>query len=146
MYCRNCGSEMSDNAAICVKCGVAKDVASKYCPNCGSETHELATVCTSCGVAIKGNSSTSSGITGEKSKLVAGLLALLVGHFGIHFFYLGDSKKGVTRIILTAISFLASIIGIGLIGLFVIGIFCIVEAVKIFQGKIKDADGNDLKD
>lgn len=27
MFCRNCGSEMADNAAICVKCGVAKGEA-----------------------------------------------------------------------------------------------------------------------
>lgn len=146
MYCRNCGSEMSDNAAVCVKCGVAKDVASKYCPNCGSETHELAAVCTSCGVALKRNNSTVSGMTGEKSKLVAGLLAIFLGYLGLHFFYLGENKKAITRIIFTVISVLTSVIGLGFMCFLVVGCFNIFEAVKIFQGKIKDAAGNDLKD
>ena len=24
MFCRNCGSEMNENAAVCVKCGISK--------------------------------------------------------------------------------------------------------------------------
>ena len=31
MYCRNCGAEMNENAAICVKCGVAKGTGNSYC-------------------------------------------------------------------------------------------------------------------
>lgn len=99
MFCRNCGSEMADNAAICVKCGVAKGEASNYCPNCGSETNENAAVCVSCGVALKNvKQSAGGGLTeGAKSKMVAGLLAIFLGHLGIHEFYLGDKKKGYSK-------------------------------------------------
>lgn len=144
MYCRNCGSEMSDNAAVCVKCGVAKGVASKYCPNCGGETNELAAVCTNCGVALKGNNSAGTGVTSEKSKMVAGLLAIFLGHLGLHEFYLGEKKKGITKIIATVICAFLFIIGIGIIGFLGVWIWNIIDAVKIFQGKVTDADGNAL--
>lgn len=144
MYCRNCGSEMSDNAAVCVKCGVAKGVASNYCPNCGSETNELAAVCTKCGVALKGKNSTSSGTTGDKSKLVAGLLAIFLGHLGIHEFYLGEKKRGIYKIVASVASAFLSAIGIGIIGLIGVWVWNIIDAVKIFQGKRTDADGNEL--
>ncbi len=37
----------------------------------------------------------------EKSKLVAGLLALLIGGLGIHKFYLGYTNAGVIQIVAT---------------------------------------------
>lgn len=52
MYCRNCGSEMNENAAVCVKCGAAKGTGNSYCPNCGKETSPGASVCLNCGVSL----------------------------------------------------------------------------------------------
>ena len=34
-----------------------------------------------------------------KQKLVAGLLGIFLGAWGIHQFYLGDNKKGIIRIL-----------------------------------------------
>lgn len=136
---------MSENAAVCVKCGVAKGVASNYCPNCGSETNEMAAVCTNCGVALKGKGATGTGVTGEKSKLVAGLLAIFLGHIGLHEFYLGEKQKGLYKIIASVISaVLVVFVGIGFIGFVAIWVWNIIDAVKIFQGKVTDADGNEL--
>lgn len=49
MYCRTCGNQMNDNAEICVKCGVRKNVGNDYCQNCGAKTLEQAELCTECG-------------------------------------------------------------------------------------------------
>lgn len=52
MYCKNCGAEMNQIAAVCVKCGVAKGRGNNFCNNCGSATLPGAAVCTSCGIAL----------------------------------------------------------------------------------------------
>jgi TM2 domain-containing membrane protein YozV len=48
-------------------------------------------------------------IPGAEKKVVAGVLAILVGSFGVHKFYLGYTKAGVIQICL---SFLCGIGGI----------------------------------
>ena len=40
MYCRNCGSQLSENEDVCLKCGVKAGVGNKYCPNCGQAIDE----------------------------------------------------------------------------------------------------------
>ena len=145
MYCRNCGSEMTDNAVVCVKCGVAKGAAANYCPSCGSETNPDAAVCVKCGVALKKSSPGSTGVQSEKSKMTAGLFAIFLGHLGIHEFYLGNKNKAVIKIIATVISIILTIFGIGILGILGIWAWNIYDAVMIFTGKRTDAQGNELK-
>ena len=76
------------------------------------------------------SSSSSSANKSSKSKLVAGLLALFVGHFGIHNFYLGHTGKGILQLLL-------SFTGIS-------SIWALIEAIMIFTGSITDSDGNPL--
>ena len=40
----------------------------------------------------------------DKSKLVAGLLAIFLGGFGIGRFYIGDTKIGVLQLVVTLIT------------------------------------------
>ncbi len=128
MYCRNCGSQMEDIAAVCVKCGVKKGMGVSFCPNCGSHTDPGAVYCTNCGVDFKNASGE------QKSKLVAGLLGIFVGGLGIHNFYLGFTKKAILQI---ALSFC---FGIG-------AIWGFVEGILILIGKIDtDANGVPLKE
>ncbi len=56
-----------------------------YCRGCGKEIHESAETCPSCGAPQK---VVAAG--GNKSKVVAALLALFLGALGIHRFYLGQ--------------------------------------------------------
>ncbi|MBB2196496.1 TM2 domain-containing protein [Gluconacetobacter dulcium] len=44
--------------------------------------------------------------SGEKSKVVAGLLAIFLGGFGIHKFYLGYNKAGIVMLLFTMFGFL----------------------------------------
>ena len=130
MFCKNCGNPMDPNAAICVKCGCAKGTGANFCPNCGQPTTPNASVCIHCGVAL-----TPPVPTGEqKSKLVAGLLGLFLGGYGVHNFYLGYTGKGVAQILL---SFCC---GVGYI-------WGLIEGIMILCGNInKDAKGNPLGD
>lgn len=62
---------------------------------------------------------------GAKSKIVAGLLAIFLGSFGIHKFYLGYSKEGLTMLLVTIFG---SIITLGLAAV-VMEIISLVEGV-----------------
>lgn len=61
-----------------------------YCQGCGKEMHESAQACPSCGAPAAGTNT-----TGGKSKVVAGILAIFLGAFGIHRFYLGNIGLGI---------------------------------------------------
>ena len=58
-----------------------------------------------------------------KSKIVAGLLGIFLGGFGVHRFYLGYTKIGVIQIIVTIVT-----CGIGSLWGFVEGILYLVGA------------------
>lgn len=114
MYCKNCGEIMNDNQAICIKCGVKTGDGDKFCANCGKEVAPNADVCMNCGVAIKKANKNLNG----QDKIVLIIVALLVGGLGIHNFMMGETKKGVFRIIMSLLC------GIGYI-------FALVDLVKI---------------
>ena len=58
----------------------------------------------------------------ERNKTTAGLLALFLGAFGAHYFYLGNSKKGTTRLLLSIFVPLCA---------FIFGIIGIVDGIKM---------------
>jgi TM2 domain-containing membrane protein YozV/cold shock CspA family protein len=67
--------------------------------------------------------------SGEKSKIVAFLLAFFLGAFGIHKFYLGCNKEGMIMLVVF-------IVGILLVGIpsFVIGVIAFIESlIYIFK-------------
>lgn len=103
MYCRNCGNAMSENQAVCLSCGVKKGEGNAYCPNCGTNVNPEADYCTSCGVSLRkglGASLVGGGVNAQ-NKLVLILVCLFLGELGIHNFILGETKKGVFRIIMS---------------------------------------------
>src|SRR5688572_9297527 len=93
MYCRNCGNTVTEGAVVCLSCGAAPLKGNKHCQNCGKETDPLADVCLSCGTPLSGGMlATPAGGdfmtrnvfgTEQKSKLVAGVLGILLGWLGI---------------------------------------------------------------
>ena len=129
MYCKNCGNPMDPNAAVCLNCGCAKGTGLSYCANCGQPVAPGAAVCTTCGFATAPIDNPNA-----KSKLVAGLLGILLGGWGIHNFYLGYTGKGVAQILLNFCC------GIGYI-------WGLIEGILILCGNINvDAKGVPLKD
>lgn len=120
-----------------------------YCTNCGVHLDNDVVFCTNCGHKVPQQQAQSSSnvfddIAGgyhnvmakPKSKLIAGLLAIVLGSMGIHDFYLGYTRKGVTHL---------------LMWVFFLGWFselwALVEALFIFTGKTsEDANGIPLTD
>lgn len=133
MYCRNCGQQIDDIAAVCVHCGVAVGNGANFCPHCGKQTAPGAVFCTSCGVALAQNAAAPGG-NAQKSRLVAGLLGLFLGAFGVHNFYLGNTSRAVIQIVVSVIT-----CGAG-------GIWGFIEGIMLLCGKIQtDAQGIPLK-
>ena len=74
-----------------------------------------------------------------KSKIAAGLLAILIGVFGVHNFYLGYTGKAVAQLLITILSF-------GILS-WISLIWSVIEGVQILTGTIAfDANGVPLKD
>jgi TM2 domain-containing membrane protein YozV len=70
-----------------------------------------------------------------KSKLVAGLLGILVGGLGVHRFYLGYIGIGIAQIAVTLVT-----CGLG-------GIWGLIEGILILVGNMNtDAQGRPLKE
>ncbi len=101
----------------CNKCGAQLSVGDAYCSTCGNR------------VAPAGTNSASG-----RSKLVAGLLGLFLGSWGIHNFYLGKTGRGIAQIALTMITFGAA------------GLWGFIEGILILCDRINtDANGKPLQ-
>ena len=122
-----------------------------FCPNCGNQAPDGANNCPNCGASLNAtqqqaqnyqtNSVNNNG--GEpKSKLVAGLFGILLGYFGVHDFYLGNTRNGVIKLLLTLIG--GWLCGIGAAAA---GIWGLIDGIMILTGKVTtDANGVPLKD
>jgi TM2 domain-containing membrane protein YozV len=74
MFCKECGNQISDKAAICMKCGVPTGSA-----------------------PLPGTSS-------AKSRITYILLGLFFGGLGIHNFYAGYKAKAVAQLLITVLT------------------------------------------
>jgi TM2 domain-containing membrane protein YozV len=70
----------------------------------------------------------------DKSKLVAGLLQVFLGGFGIGRFYLGYTTIGVLQIVATVLT-----CGIG-------ALWGLVDGIIIIAGNVTDAEGRTLRE
>jgi len=84
----------------------------KFCSNCGNEIQEGQAVCLKCGFALKSSNHASSGgwfdaasHNGHKRGVVA-IIIWFLGAFGVHRFMLGDNKSGGLMLLLLVTSFL----------------------------------------
>lgn len=93
-----------------------------FCRNCGAELQENQNVCSQCGAnQTENNASAPKDQIGGHDKILIILLCFFLGGFGVHNFVMGETKKGVTRIILSAIC------GIG-------GIIALIDFIKLLVG------------
>ena len=121
MFCRNCGKEMNDNQAICLNCGVKTGEGSAFCSNCGGAVAPGAEVCMNCGVAIK-KAGVEGGINKDNKVLMA-LVCFFLGYLGIHNFMLGETKKGIVKIVASF-----CLAGLG-------GLLALIDFIKILMDK-----------
>ena len=85
------------------------------CKNCGSEVSDQAVTCQKCGATLTGPA--SSAATGSNNKVAAGICGILLGALGIHKFILGYTKEGVIMLAVTLLTCGIGGTVIGVIGL-----------------------------
>ncbi|WP_032378988.1 TM2 domain-containing protein [Rhodococcoides fascians] len=90
-------------------------------------------------------------VTGEplsdKSKIVGGLLQIFLGWLGVGRFYLGSTGIGVAQLLLFFFGvLLTAVFGLGLILLFGLFVWHVVDGVLILVGNVTDAQGRKLRD
>lgn len=111
-----------------------------YCPNCGTESDEGARFCKSCGKAMPDAGRFEPETVGRpaytaqpprppKSKVTAGVFALVLGGLGIHKFYLGYTGPGVIILLGSIISVVLWILLIGIIGTIAISTIVLIEGI-----------------
>ncbi|MBQ7340023.1 MAG: TM2 domain-containing protein [Clostridia bacterium] len=92
-----------------------------FCEKCGQEIAEGAEFCSNCGAAVKKEEvkeqpqqKEKKGLNGQ-DKTIMILMGILLGGLGIHNFMMGESKKGVVKILLSicfGIGYILSIIDV----------------------------------
>lgn len=70
----------------------------------------------------------------DKSKVVAGILQILLGGFGVGRFYIGDTKTGVIQLVVTLVT-----CGLG-------SIWGLIDGILILVNGGVDAQGRPLRD
>ena len=109
-----------------------------FCTKCGAKNESTAEFCTECRASLKGKTVVSNNGQ-QKSKIAAGILAIFLGCFGVHNFYLGYTGKAIGQLLITILScFILSPIS---------AIWGLIEGILILTGSINvDAQGNELSD
>lgn len=118
MYCKSCGEILNEGQAVCVKCGVKVGEGNAYCSNCGEAITPGSDVCLKCGFAVK----KAEGNLGDYNKTTMALICFFLGGIGVHNFMMGETKKGIFKIV-TTLCF-----GLGFI-------FVLIDFVKILTDK-----------
>jgi len=132
MYCKNCGANIGIASIFCPNCGTSiikdkdKDVSDDFKAYVNDEDFFDNN-------KNKENSHNKkqfykSGV--KKDKYVAGVLALTMGCFGAHHFYMGKIGRGIVDLIFFW-SGIPSIVG------FIMGIIYIVESEESFNSRIR---------
>ncbi len=75
----------------------------------------------------------------QRSRVAAGIFGILLGAYGIHSFYLGNTSRGLMQLLISLLT-----CGFGAI---VMEIWGILDGIKLLDGRINtDANGVFLKD
>lgn len=97
-FCTNCGSPVALQAVVCVRCGCHPNQEKHFCASCGNPVSPAQSVCLQCGMSL--NSYYGAGAAGSppKSRTVAAMLAIFLGSWGAHMFYLDNTNSAVIRL------------------------------------------------
>lgn len=93
-YCQRCNTQFPNSMQFCPQCGSPLTYVQQTPPPYGN---------TSGSYYAQNDAFAPSGPEG-KSRGVAGLLAILIGSLGVHYFYLGKVGAGLLTILLSLIT------------------------------------------
>ncbi len=127
VYCRNCGQPININNTgllnnprfICPNCGMPIMQGGNYCYKCGKPTFPTDRVCINCGSVLKQTFS---------DWLTTLLLAVFLGTLGVHRFYTRNYITGLLQ----------------LITLGGLGVWTLIDIIRILTGDFKDGYGNPI--
>ena len=69
------------------------------------------------------------GAGGDNKKILAGILAIILGAFGVHKFILGYQKEGIILLAVTLVGIVLSCIGIGVFVVWITSLIGLVEGI-----------------
>lgn len=148
--CKSCGNEVREYDTVCEKCGQLIEKNSYENTSANNSDNSNSTY-TQAYNSIYNNPNSDNnfnqsktyvpknnnvGFKKPKSKIVAGILGILVGGLGIHRFYLGYIGIGIVQIVVSILT-----CGLGSLWGFIEGILILCDA-----GITADYDGNPLSD
>lgn len=76
--------------------------------------------------------SSSGSTTGDKNKITAGLLAIFLGGFGVHKFYLGYNNSGLVYLLTNTIGWIVTAFLLGLPNI-ALAIIALIEGITYLQ-------------
>ena len=77
-----------------------------------------------------------------KDKVVAILLCLFLGGFGVHNFYLGYTGRGIAQLLILIFSIPLAFLFIGLLTMWIPGIWAFIELILLACNRLPDVNGN----
>ncbi|WP_149361488.1 TM2 domain-containing protein [Lolliginicoccus suaedae] len=85
-------------------------------------------------------------MTGEplssKSKIVAGILQIFLGVFGIGRFYIGSNALGIVQLVTWFIGLISvPVFGLGLVIWFFLGIWAFIDGIFLMVSRSRDGNG-----
>jgi TM2 domain-containing membrane protein YozV len=69
------------------------------------------------------------GAGGDNKKIMAGILAIVLGAFGVHKFILGYQKEGIILLAISLVGIVLSCVGIGVFIVWITGLVGLVEGI-----------------
>lgn len=69
----------------------------------------------------------------QKSRLAAALLAITLGAFGVHNFYLGNNTRATIQLIVSIVGILLSLVFVGIFAVIGMYVWAFIEAVQLFS-------------
>jgi TM2 domain-containing membrane protein YozV/RNA polymerase subunit RPABC4/transcription elongation factor Spt4 len=142
MHCRTCNTVLAAGTQVCPTCHQAPMAGSAVCWHCGAATVPGQPNCSSCGAQLPVLNAFGAGQ--YKSKIVAGLLALLLCGMGIHHFYLGNTNLGIAQLAIYVVGLVTSVVIIGFLIFPIAMIWSLVDGIRILTGSMPDSEGRPL--
>lgn len=146
MYCRNCGRKIEDGFEYCDECekklNEVKEEKKEEVVEVVENNHNTSEESKETEVKSENTTNTTSNNAVNpqaKSKIAAGIFAIVLGAFGVHNFYLGFNGKAVAQLLITVLS-------CGILSP-ISALWGVIEGILILTGSQNtDADGVELKE